>query len=85
MSLAPAVHVLTRSTDLLVHQNKTVESVIDDVLMEAGMIPSIKDLTEHHPVHKYSVQDRETDFNFINRLMEQEGIFYFFQHAQTMK
>jgi type VI secretion system secreted protein VgrG len=28
------------------------------------------------------VQYRETDFNFISRLLQQEGIFYFFEHAQ---
>ena len=30
----------------------------------------------------YCVQYRETDFNFVSRLLEQEGIFYFFQHEQ---
>ena len=27
------------------------------------------------------MQYRETDFNFVSRLMEEEGIFYFFEHA----
>ena len=37
---------------------------------------------------EYCVQYRETDFNFISRLMEQYGIFYFFEHDNgdhTMK
>ena len=31
---------------------------------------------------EYCVQYRETDFNFVSRLMEEYGIFYFFQHEQ---
>ena len=37
------------------------------------------DVKGNHPKWNYSVQYRETDFNFISRLMEQEGMFYFFK------
>jgi type VI secretion system secreted protein VgrG len=33
-----------------------------------------------HPPRKYCVQYRETAFNFLSRLMEEEGIFYYFHH-----
>src|SRR5262249_2468906 len=38
------------------------------------------DLSGSYPTHEYCVQYRETAFNFISRLLEQEGIFYFFRH-----
>src|SRR5207245_6320587 len=37
-------------------------------------------LTQTYDEWEYCVQYRETDFNFVSRLMEQEGIYYFFTH-----
>ena len=37
-------------------------------------------LTGSYRTWEYCVQYRETDFNFVSRLMEQEGIYYFFIH-----
>src|ERR1700751_4478701 len=38
-------------------------------------------LTGHYEPRDYCVQYRESDFNFASRLMEEEGIFYFFKHS----
>ena len=37
--------------------------------------------TGTHPLRDYCVQYRETDFDFVSRLLEEEGIFYFFEHT----
>src|SRR5690606_4552809 len=39
-------------------------------------------LTRTYPQREYCVQYRESDFHFISRLLEEEGIYYFFEHAQ---
>jgi type VI secretion system secreted protein VgrG len=36
-----------------------------------------------HPEHEYCVQYRESDFDFVSRIMAQEGIFYYFRHEDT--
>ncbi len=41
------------------------------------------ELTNTYKPRNYCVQYRETDFNFVSRLMEYEGIFYFFKHEKT--
>ena len=41
------------------------------------------ELHKSYPKREYCVQYRETDFNFISRLMEEEGIFYFFRHTAS--
>ena len=37
-------------------------------------------LSGNHREREYCVQYRETDFNFVSRLMEEEGMFYYFRH-----
>ncbi|MFP5304135.1 phage late control D family protein, partial [Cobetia sp. SIMBA_158] len=39
------------------------------------------DLRREYPARSYCVQYRESDFHFVTRLMEQEGLFYSFEHA----
>jgi type VI secretion system secreted protein VgrG len=40
------------------------------------------DLSESYAPREYCVQYRETDFDFVSRLMEEEGIFYYFKHSK---
>lgn len=83
VEVVPAVWLLTQRTDCRIFQNKTVPSIIEEVLKDAG-IPSdfynINKLREKYKKLEYCVQYDETDFDFISRLMEREGIFYFFEH-----
>ena len=64
----------------------TVPGIIAKVLTDAGVPPDRFDLgrltPDGHAVREYVVQYRESDLNFISRLAEQEGIFYFFEHAE---
>ena len=41
-----------------------------------------RELTASYPAREYCVQYRETDFQFVSRLMEEEGIHYFFEHDE---
>jgi type VI secretion system secreted protein VgrG len=79
--VVPWLWFLTRTADCRIFSKKKVPQIIDEVF---------KDLKIKHPVQsklkrdygewEYCVQYRETDFNFVSRLMEQEGIFYYFEH-----
>ncbi len=88
MEVVPSVWLLTRNADCHIFHNKTVQEVIEAVFSNRGVSNYSFSLTGTYSPMEYCVQYRETDFNFISRLMEQFGIFYFFEHENgqhTMK
>ncbi|MEL6207504.1 MAG: type VI secretion system tip protein TssI/VgrG [Pseudomonadota bacterium] len=79
--LHPFLWLLTRSSDNRIFQDKDVLEIIKAVLAEHGFGGRIQTSTSHSfAKREYCVQYRETDFAFICRLMEEEGIYYFFDH-----
>ena len=81
--VVPWVWFLTQTRDCRIFQNKTIPQIIQAVF--AGhRLPDYETamLRGPHPVWEYCVQYRESDFDFISRLMEQEGIYYYFRHEQ---
>ena len=76
----PKLWELTLASDNRIFQAKSVPDIVKQVLQEQG-VTDVKDaLTGTYDQRDYCVQYRETCFDFISRLMEEEGIFYFFQH-----
>ena len=78
--LVPWLWLLTRTSDCRSFQNLSVVGIIEKVLTGAGFLDFSNRTQSVFPAREYTVQYRETDFNFISRLMEQFGIFYFFEH-----
>ena len=77
----PWLWFLTRRTDVRIFQNKKVIDIIKDVLGEYPFSGDIEvNLWGDYEQREYCVQYRETDFDFISRLMEEEGIYYYFNH-----
>lgn len=68
------------TSDCRIFQNKPVKDIIEQIFGDLGFSDFEFKLNGHHPEREYCVQYRETDFNFVSRLMEEEGIFYFFKH-----
>lgn len=79
--LVPQIWFLTQTSDCRIFQEMTVPEIIAKILDDQG-ITNVDPggLKADYRKLEYSVQFRETDFNFISRLMEQEGIFYYFKH-----
>lgn len=77
----PWLWYLTRSADCRIFQNKTVPQIVKQVFADYPMAAFEDRLTAGYRSWDYCVQYRETDYAFVNRLLEQEGIFYFFTHA----
>ena len=78
--LHPTLWLLTFSADCRIFQNKTVPDIVKQVLNDQG-VTDLKDaLTKTYNQREYCVQYMETAFDFISRLMEDEGIYYFFTH-----
>ncbi|NOQ79666.1 MAG: type VI secretion system tip protein VgrG [Gammaproteobacteria bacterium] len=76
----PWLWFLTRTSDCRIFQNKTVPEIIKDIFHEHGFTDFEDRLSASYRNWEYCVQYRETDFNFVSRLMEQEGIYYYFIH-----
>jgi type VI secretion system secreted protein VgrG len=78
--VVPWLWLLTRTSDCRIFQDMTVPQIIMKVFHDHGM-SDVDD--RHHATYRkweYCVQYRETDFDFVSRLMEQEGLYYFFTH-----
>ena len=79
-TLVPWTWFLTRASDCRIFQNKSVTDIIEEVFKGNEFKDYKLQVTRTYSPLEYCVQYRETDFNFVSRLMEREGIYYFFQH-----
>jgi type VI secretion system secreted protein VgrG len=79
-TMVPWLWFLTRTADCRIFQEKTVPDIIEQVFGDHGFTDFERSLSGTYRTWEYCVQYRETDFNFVSRLMEQEGIYYFFKH-----
>jgi len=79
-TVVPWLWFLTRVADCRIFQEKKVPDIIEQIFRDHGFTDFENGLSGTYPKWEYCVQYRETDFNFISRLMEQEGIYYFFKH-----
>ena len=79
LEIVPQFWVLTRKAQSRIFQHMTVPDILKKVL--AGLDVSYSLQGTYHE-RDYCVQYRETDFNFASRLMEEEGIFYFFNDGE---
>ena len=78
--LRPWLWKATLRADTRIFQGKSVVDVLKAVFEPFGPVVEFQ-LRGSYPVYEYCVQYRETDFNFASRLMEQEGIYYYFRHT----
>lgn len=76
----PWTWLLTRTTDCKIFQDKTVRQIIEAVFADHPYADFDFQLTASYTTWEYCVQYRESDFNFLARLMEQEGMHFFFRH-----
>jgi type VI secretion system secreted protein VgrG len=78
LEMVPTLALLGARADCRIFQDMSVVDIVKKVL--TGIDVNFK-VNKTHTVRDYCVQYRETDLNFVSRLLEDEGIFYFFQHS----
>ncbi|WP_119459028.1 type VI secretion system tip protein VgrG [Rhodospirillaceae bacterium SYSU D60014] len=79
--VVPWLWFLTRTTDCRIFQEKTVPDIVKQIFGDLGFTDfEASGIKGKHPPRDYCVQYRESDFDFVSRLLEEEGIFYFFKH-----
>jgi type VI secretion system secreted protein VgrG len=80
LTLRPWLWLATLRADTRIFQNIKIDALIKQVLQPYGGDIEFN-LQGSYPTYDYCVQYRESDFNFVSRLMEQEGLYYFFKHS----
>ncbi len=80
--LVPWLDLLERRSDCRIFQERSVPEILAEVFENAGFRDFETGFLGSYPTRGYCVQYRETDLAFVSRLMEEEGIFYFFRHTE---
>lgn len=80
--VVPWLWFLTRTADCKIFQQLKTPDIIKKVFDDLGFSDYEFHLKGSFPQWDYCVQYRETAFNFVSRLMEWEGIFYYFTHEE---
>jgi len=81
VTVRPWLWFLTRTADCRIFQDMKVPDIIKQVFADHPSADVKLELTGTYRKWNYCVQYRETDFNFVSRLMEHEGIYYYFRHS----
>lgn len=83
IELRPWIWLLSRTQDCQIFQNMSAYAIISQIFQNAGF-SDVQDKRQNQAGStelEFCVQYRETAFDFVTRLMEQWGLYYFFQHA----
>jgi type VI secretion system secreted protein VgrG len=80
LTIVPRAWRLGRVVRSRIFQGKTVPEIVQQVLKDGG-VEVRASLSGRYPPREYCVQYRESDLDFVHRLLEDEGIFYWFEHG----
>lgn len=78
-TLVPWLWVLTKASGSRIFQNLSVQQIVEKVFQDQGLTDYRFDLQGSYDKKEFCVQYRETDFAFVSRLLEEEGVFYYFE------
>lgn len=80
--LAPAAQIHDQGSNFRIFQTKPVIEIIKSVLTGCGIDFEVKASSGTRQL-AYCVQYGESDFDFVSRLMEEEGLYYYYQHSAS--
>ena len=80
LTLRPFTWFLAHNRDMAIFQDLSVPDIINKVFNDAGQTNFRLKLSRSYQPRVYCVQYRESDWTFLTRLMEEVGIYYFFEH-----
>ena len=83
MQLKPWLWLLTRTSDCRIFQELSVPDIVKQVFEDHPVARYEFKLLRPYRTWNYCVQYRETDFNFIARLLEHEGIYWYVKHDES--
>jgi type VI secretion system secreted protein VgrG len=80
-TLVPWLWFLSRRADCRSFQDQTVPDIVKSIFRDHGFSDFAERLSGSYQPWTYCVQYRESDLNFVSRLLEHEGIYYFHEHS----
>ncbi|TIP56793.1 MAG: type VI secretion system tip protein VgrG [Mesorhizobium sp.] len=80
--IRPWLWFLGNTTDCRIFQNMSVIEIVEEIFSKYSTAKFEKRLQGSYPPREYCVQYDETDLDFVQRLLEHEGILYFFEHDE---
>ncbi|WP_028865916.1 type VI secretion system tip protein TssI/VgrG [Psychromonas aquimarina] len=82
LTILPSTAFMEKRSNCRIYQNKSVIDIITDLFGQHNV--AFKDkTTSSYAKYDYCVQYQESDLDFVTRLLQQEGIFYFFEHSKS--
>ena len=84
LELRPRVFLLSKTEDTRVFQNMTVAEIVAEVLNE-HRVPFAFSLARRYRRRRYCLQHEQSDLAFVQRLLAEEGIFYWFEHPASLE
>jgi type VI secretion system secreted protein VgrG len=81
--IVPWLWFLSLARDCRIFQGDDVLDIVEKVFKGQGYSDFENRCTRTYSKREYCVQYRESDLNFVSRLLEEEGIFYFFEHQDS--
>jgi len=82
LTLRPWFWLLTQVHNSRIFQDKSIPDIVKGILRDGGLTDFEEHLFGSYLPREMVVQYCESDFNFISRLLEEEGIYYFFRHEE---
>ena len=82
VTVSPRLWLLGLNRDCRIFQNRTVPDVVKEILDQHDISPIRESLPGKYRKWDCVTQYRESDFDFINRIMAHEGIYYYFEHSK---
>lgn len=83
LTLEPSLTLLTLGRVMRIWQNVSVPELVHTLLSDHGITQLDLQLHGNYPKREYCVQYRESAFSFIQRLLAEEGIYYYFRHSES--
>ncbi|KVE85542.1 type VI secretion system tip protein VgrG [Burkholderia cepacia] len=82
--IKPWLWMLSRHQDIRIYQEKTTQDILAKLFHEYGSIATFEfRLSKATRNRSYCTQYKETDLEFVQRLMQEDGLFYFFEHTKS--
>jgi type VI secretion system secreted protein VgrG len=83
LSVVPSLWFLSQTVDCRIFQQQSAVEILQTLFSEHSVSPVDFRIFGDQPVREYTTQYNETDLDFVHRLLQESGYFYFFEHSQT--